>query len=193
MGYLHSVTRFLPVPAVALVAATVLGTAAGAATCTGEFGGGSNVQTTEFELTPAAEPAACYDRQNATVDNVNDAAVFGYSDWMLADKTDESGDGSVLSFTTAPATGGTSGTWAIDAGDFSLANLMITLKAGNTFAAFDITGTSGEWQTSRGLSHAALWYRGEPEPVQPIPLPAAGWMLVAGVGGLAALRRRRTR
>lgn len=30
-----------------------------------------------------------------------------------------------------------------------------------------------------------------PDPVVPIPLPAAGWMLLTGVGALAALRRRR--
>jgi len=29
-----------------------------------------------------------------------------------------------------------------------------------------------------------------PPPTNPIPLPAAGWMLIAGIGGLAALRRR---
>jgi len=29
-----------------------------------------------------------------------------------------------------------------------------------------------------------------PSPMTPVPLPAAGWMLLAGVGGLAAMRRR---
>lgn len=29
-----------------------------------------------------------------------------------------------------------------------------------------------------------------PPPTNPVPLPAAGWMLIAGIGGLAALRRR---
>jgi hypothetical protein len=28
--------------------------------------------------------------------------------------------------------------------------------------------------------------------VAPVPLPAAGWLMVAGIGGLAALRRRKT-
>lgn len=29
------------------------------------------------------------------------------------------------------------------------------------------------------------------DPTPPIPLPAAGWLMIAGLGGLAALRRRR--
>jgi hypothetical protein len=28
------------------------------------------------------------------------------------------------------------------------------------------------------------------EQISPVPLPAAGWMLLAGIGGMAALRRR---
>ncbi|WP_254813781.1 VPLPA-CTERM sorting domain-containing protein [Rhodovulum sp. ES.010] len=48
---------------------------------------------------------------------------------------------------------------------------------------------SGEWSTlSKGPSHITF-YDSAPAP---IPLPAAGWMLLAGVGGLAAVRRRKT-
>ena len=30
-----------------------------------------------------------------------------------------------------------------------------------------------------------------PDPISPVPLPAAGWLMIAGLGGLAALGRRR--
>lgn len=40
------------------------------------------------------------------------------------------------------------------------------------------------------LSHISLY--GTPATdMPPVPLPAAGWMLIAGIGGLAALRRRK--
>lgn len=39
------------------------------------------------------------------------------------------------------------------------------------------------------LSHISLY--GTPAELPPVPLPAAGWMLIAGIGGLAALRRRK--
>lgn len=46
-----------------------------------------------------------------------------------------------------------------------------------------------------GLSNAVLFKRDgdlpPPPPPPYIPLPAAGWMMLAGLGGLAALRRRR--
>jgi hypothetical protein len=31
---------------------------------------------------------------------------------------------------------------------------------------------------------------GGPNGLSPVPLPAAGWMLLAGIGGIVALRRR---
>jgi hypothetical protein len=53
--------------------------------------------------------------------------------------------------------------------------------------------TTGTWSwslQSNELSHANLY--GLPEPdMPPVPLPAAGWLLIAGLGGLAALRRTR--
>ena len=42
---------------------------------------------------------------------------------------------------------------------------------------------------NRGLSHISFYDTGT---TAPIPLPAAGWLMVAGLGGLAALRRRKT-
>lgn len=56
--------------------------------------------------------------------------------------------------------------------------------------------SSGEWLSPSNngndggdISHLTF-YNGDEE-VPPVPLPAAGWMLLAGVGGLAAMRRRR--
>ncbi len=42
---------------------------------------------------------------------------------------------------------------------------------------------------NKGVSHIS--YFGVEDDMTPVPLPAAGWMLLAGVGGLGALRRRK--
>lgn len=69
-------------------------------------------------------------------------------------------------------------------------------------AAFDDSGSFttvsfwgnglGEYLVAGGDVRYALLDEGTLEPA-PIPLPAAGWMMLAGLGGLAALRRRKTR
>ena len=75
--------------------------------------------------------------------------------------------------------------------------LAIALKQGNGFAFYELNLTaalSGMWSTAgpgnstNDYSHINLWVRGNP--TTPVPLPAAGWMLLAGLGGLTLMRRK---
>jgi hypothetical protein len=83
---------------------------------------------------------------------------------------------------------------------------MAVLKGGPTFSAYEIDvalGTSGSWDTTGilkgndrpgpGLSHLTLYQTGgsNPTPRTVIPLPAAAWLMIAGIGGLAVVGRRR--
>ena len=90
-----------------------------------------------------------------------------------------------------------SGTWSFTAAGAPLLPTKLVIKAGNGFAAYDISKlvyvsgvVTGVWSTvdleSKGVSHISF-YDGA---LTPVPLPAAGWLLIAGVGALAALRRR---
>ena len=68
----------------------------------------------------------------------------------------------------------------------------IALKVGKMTAyLFNSGGASQELtyvgNSAGGLSHKTT-IGGD---LTPIPLPAAGWLLMAGVGGLAAMRRRK--
>jgi hypothetical protein len=80
-------------------------------------------------------------------------------------------------------------------------SIGISIKQGNGFAFYVLNVTkalSGYFYTGNdpsptghGLSHANAWYKGDPTPPSEVPLPAAGWLMLAGIGGLAALRRRK--
>jgi hypothetical protein len=102
-------------------------------------------------------------------------------------------EGSLLSDMIA-LLGGTSGSFTIDL--TNIVNAILVFKVGQTpgpaFAAFAVESgmVTGFWSTTPitggGLSHVALYGS-----VAPIPLPAAGFLLIGALGGLAALRRRR--
>lgn len=56
------------------------------------------------------------------------------------------------------------------------------LDASERFGGFINTGLED-------ISHVSFYNTGD---MTPIPLPAAGWLLLAGIGGLAAMRRRKS-
>lgn len=99
---------------------------------------------------------------------------------------------------TTTGQGAGSGTWSWTGSD-PLSFLIY--KGGSNFTAayYDPAVSSATWDTTElgllkgngnpgpGISHIAAYTA---EPIAPVPLPAAAWMLLAGLAGLIALRRR---
>jgi hypothetical protein len=104
---------------------------------------------------------------------------------------------------TLTGTSGNAGTWSYN-GTTGVAITAFVLKAGNEFAIFEMNtpGTSFtdiDWSTALGeltnprgegrdLSHITFYDTAD---MAPIPVPAAGLLLVSAVGGMAVLRRRK--
>ncbi|MDE3028575.1 MAG: hypothetical protein KGH84_09260, partial [Paracoccaceae bacterium] len=90
----------------------------------------------------------------------------------------------------------TSGNGAIGVGDSISGNLFVRSSSGGAYSAFVPTvgtvyafaATAG-WQ-SWNLSSISVSYTPPPPPA-PVPLPATGVMLLAALGGLRLIRRRR--
>ena len=130
---------------------------------------------------------------------------FGFTNWAVGDSTDLSQGDDSVQFASAPVVLATSGTWSLQPYS-GFDAVMIVLKSGKTYGAFLLdkmaSGLSGSWSitgdqncnrngcatTGKQLSHASVYYSGVPSPV---PLPAAGFLLIGGLAGLAALRRKR--
>lgn len=127
--------------------------------------------------------------------------VFGSGVWEEIAKVD--GGESAKGLTVSGS--GTTGTWSYSGGllgDFS--QVMVALKGGPSFSLYELENgvTAGNWDTfgivkgngqaGPGLSHFTLYGRGEAlPPPSAIPLPGPIWALLAGIGGLVALRRRK--
>lgn len=74
----------------------------------------------------------------------------------------------------------------------SYATVAVLLKSGNEFAAYKFDdGFSGRLDfvtaNDNGLSNYVVLGTG----TAVVPLPAAGWLLLGGIGGMAALKRRK--
>lgn len=132
----------------------------------------------------------------------NDKNTLGGEGWIPGDATDEASNGVTLTLTGQ--------NWTIEnTGNY--ATLLFVLKQSNSFATFVVDMTkplTGTWgtlgpdndngkgePTVNGLSHASVWRTNAtlppPPPPPAIPLPAGGWLMLAGFGALAALRCRR--
>ncbi len=183
------------------VAVAMMAGAAGAATVTTFCPGTVATNDREFTVTTVAPGATCiaYGSGNISGNSAgaNPDPLFGIlgASYQLIGKSD-----STPSIVSVTGVGALTGTWALflPAAPTGMmwTNLVLALKSGVAqlnpdWAAFGLPNgvTSGTWSIANGrqsLSHANLY--GE---LAPIPVPAAGLLLLGGLGALAAMRRRR--
>jgi hypothetical protein len=143
--------------------------------------------------------------------NLNDGTLMiGTTEFTQGiDDTGTSTAGSPISWGTDPMSNeGGSGLlpWSINLIAGWTGDVLLSLKQANSYGLFDVTAScdfgnsvcSGTWSaftnnpgggSENDLSNTRAWYA--TDSVNVIPLPAAGWLLVAGLGGLMAMRRRK--
>jgi len=118
----------------------------------------------------------------------NDKNTLGLEGWILGDATDEDSDGLFLTIVGQ--------TWTIS-NPLGYTDIILVLKQASSFGGFilDTTvaldglwGTLGPGMSENDYSHISAWHKST---VAPVPVPAAGLLMIGALGGLAALRRRR--
>lgn len=186
----------------ASAALVIAANAASAATC--QYG-------TEADFTENADVWTSTNCVGQISDPVNDSAsamnsyaggngVFDINNWSLNSKWEEDdGSYSPAGILSIVDNGDKTGNWMVDSWA-GIGSAALVVKGGTGWAAYllDMTaGLSGGWSvfalTNKGgqtpdISHISLYTTPE---MAPIPLPASGLLLVAGLGGFAAMRRRK--
>lgn len=159
----------------ALVVSVVIGSAASAATVT------SCDDITTLPQWDGCEVEIGSNLFGANAYDYNGDNLFGHNDWVVI----EEGDGERQTNFAYP-----DGEW--DA-------IALLIKAGNGVLGllYNTENTLSNWMTGglsiTDISHDVSGYLllGREGEASVVPLPAAGWLLLAGLGGMVALGRRR--
>lgn len=188
------------------IAMMVGATSAQAASCGGGIGDTDNFTTsTNCGIFAVANPGG-----NPNASDLNAATAFGLTGWLdLGGSELETTNGndslSNLAFSFTSNATNTSGTWSLlDGKSFDPTKAYAFALKGATNHIVYLMNTAismGTWSNADipaqgrggapGLSNVRLMGTGQLiNTPQPIPLPAAAWLLLAGLGGLVVLRRR---
>lgn len=138
------------------------------------------------------------------VTNVNtiNGGLFGLTNWTLNSRLEDTGAYSTAGILSGTGAGAKSGAWSVSSWK-GIGAAMLVVKGGNGFASYllDLTaGLSGGWSMAAVLnnggkipdmSHISLYTTPGATPPAPVPVPAAGLLLVGALGGLAAVRGKK--
>lgn len=163
-------------------------TGASAATCT--------FNESRIELDPTTANTSCGPQQPSYAGDIVDRTFFGET-YRLSSKSDETkGDGAVQITDGLDDENTLDTTWGI--GNFgNFVSVLIGIKQANGYALFELAAASGTWgvfnagtnDRTNDISHWDVWYRDQT--TTPIPLPAAGFLMLGALGVLGVAARRR--